>query len=319
MSFTSLYQRILPSVVSVHVTEGFGGAGSGFIYDEHHLVTNHHVVRDVPEVDIRFANGTWRVGRVVGTDAYTDLAVVRVPDLPADAAPLPLAREPPAPGTPVAALGNPMGLDGSISTGIVSGANRTTPTGNGYVLPDTVQTDAAINPGNSGGPLVTEDGLVVGVNRAKAGDNIGFAVSAAVVARVVPALIADGHYRHPYLSIRTLDVSPTVAAANDLDAPRGVLVVAVATGPASGALVGCDRETAVHGRAVPVGGDVIVAVDGEAVDSHEALMRHLLLETTPGETVALSLVRGGEAVTENVTLAERPAPPGSESTRIPVR
>ena len=313
-AYERLYRETIPSVVSVYVTpeadgeRGRHGAGSGFVYDRAHVVTNQHVVGDAAEVDLRFSERDWRRGRIVGTDAYTDLAVVTVEDLPEYATPLELVATPPSPGTPVAALGNPMGLDGSISAGIVSGASRSMPTGNGFDIPDTVQTDAPINPGNSGGPLVTLDGRVVGVNRARAGENIGFAVSAEVVRRIVPELVETGEVRHSYLRIRTLDVSPTVAEANGLAETRGVLVVDVSLGPASGALLGCDDARIVRGREVPTGGDVIVAIDGEPVDSHEALMRHLLLETTPGGEVTVDLLRGGQRLTERVTLAERPAP-----------
>jgi S1-C subfamily serine protease len=214
-----------------------------------------------------------------------------------------------------------MGLDGSISTGIVSGANRSMPTSEGFAIPDTVQTDAPINPGNSGGPLVTSDAdsdqdapsgrvEVVGVNRARAGDNIGFAVSAAVLRRVVPTLLESGRYSHPYLRIKTIDVSPTVAEANDLEEPGGVLVAEVHLGPSSAALVGCDRTRRVRGRQVPAGGDVITAVDGEAIDSHEALLRYLLLETRPGQSVDVTIRRDGTELVESVTLAERPPPGG---------
>jgi S1-C subfamily serine protease len=313
-TYERLYGETIPSVVSLYVTpeadgeRGRHGAGSGFVYDRTHVVTNQHVVGDATEVDLRFSERDWRRGRVVGTDAYTDLAVVAVEDLPRYAIPLELVAAPPSPGTPVAALGNPMGLDGSISAGIVSGASRSMPTGNGFAIPDTVQTDAPINPGNSGGPLVTLDGRVVGVNRARTGDNIGFAVSAEVVRRIVPELVETGEVRHAYLRIRTLDVSPTVAEANGLEETRGVLVVDVSLGPASGALLGCDDTRVVRGREIPTGGDVIVAIGGEPVDSHEGLMRHLLLETGPGEEVTIDLLRDGEELTERVTLAERPAP-----------
>ena len=315
-TYERLYREVIPSVVSVYVApEGDGrdergrhGAGSGFVYDRTHVVTNEHVVGDATEVDLRFSERDWRRGRVVGTDAYTDLAVVAVEEFPAYATPLELVGTVPGPGTPVAALGNPMGLDGSISAGIVSGSSRSMPTGNGFAIPDTLQTDAPINPGNSGGPLVGLDGRVVGVNRARTGDNIGFAVSAEVVRRIVPELVERGEVRHSYLRIRTLDVSPTVAEANGLEDTGGVLVVDVSLGPASGALIGCDRTSVVRGREVPTGGDVIVAIDGEPVDSHEALMRHLLLETAPGEEVTVDLVRDGERLTERITLAERPAP-----------
>lgn len=313
-TYQRLYRETIPSVVSVYVTpekvSRHRGAGSGFVFDDGYIVTNQHVVRDISAVDLRFSEGDWRTGDVIGTDPYTDLAVIAVGDesLPHYAVPLPVAADNPSPGTPVAALGNPMGLDGSISTGIVSGASRSMPTGNGFAIPDTVQTDAPINPGNSGGPLVTLDGDVVGVNRARGGDNIGFAVSPEVLARVGPALIVDGEYPHSYLKVRMLDVSPTVAVANRMDEPRGVLVVDVSLGPASGALLGCDRTRTVRGRELPVGGDVVVAIDGEPVDSHEALMRYLLLETRPGEPVDVDIIRDGERLTEHLTLGERPAP-----------
>ncbi|ODR81220.1 serine protease [Haladaptatus sp. W1] len=321
--YERLYDETIPSVVSVYVTPRDvngptrSGAGSGFIYDhgaqrepDGYVVTNGHVVGGIDEVELRFSEGDWRTGRVVGRDGGTDLAVVEVTDLPAYAEPLAVAADAPTPGQRVAALGNPMGLDGTITTGIVSGTNRSLPTGNGFAIPDTVQTDAAINPGNSGGPLVTLDGEVVGVNRARQGDGIGFAISGAIVSRVVPTLIETGTYRHPYLKISTVDVSPLVAEANELAETRGVLVVDVRLGPASGALVGCESVRTLRGRDVPVGGDVIVGMNGRAVRSHEELMRHLLIEARPGEEAEVELVRNGQRLSETVVLGERPKAPG---------
>ena len=319
-TYERLYRETIPAVVSLYPNSergGRSGAGSGFVYDDTHVVTNHHVVsvgrdrtRTVETVDVRFTGDEWATGRVVGTDHYTDLAVVAVDSLPEGTEPLAVATDPPRPGQAVAALGNPMGLDGSISRGIVSGANRSMATGEGFTIPDTVQTDAPINPGNSGGPLVNLDGEVVGVNRARAGDNIGFAISAAILQRVAPVLIAEGFYRHPYLKVRTMDVSPTIAAANDLAETGGVLVVDVRLGPASGALLGCERETVHRGQRVPVGGDVITGIDGEPIDSHEELLRYLMLETAPGEPVEVELIREGQRVTDTITLGERPATDG---------
>jgi S1-C subfamily serine protease len=313
-----LYRDVIPSVVSVYVAStGPGmGSGSGFVYDDGHVVTNQHVTAGQEEVELRFADGQWRTGRVVGEDAYTDLAVVAVPDLPARATPLTVAGENPSPGLPVAALGNPLGLDGSITAGIVSGANRSMPTSNGFAIPDVVQTDAPINPGNSGGPLVAlapdadpDDPAyeVVGVNRAKSGDNIGFAVSPAIVHRVVPDLIESGRYRHSYLRTRTLDVTPSVAEANGLDAPRGVLVVDVADGPTGGdSLRACRTTRTVRGREIPVGGDVIVGINGHELRAHEELMRYLITETRPGEPIEIDVLRNGRERTLRVVLGERP-------------
>ncbi|CQR50574.1 MULTISPECIES: S1C family serine protease [Haloferax] len=347
--FEALYRDVIPSVVSVYVggRRRLGGAGSAFVYDDRHLVTNEHVSRladagDAGRVELRFADGSWRVGEVVGADAYTDLAVVAVDDLPDDAAALPLAADNPAPGRSVAALGNPLGLDGSISAGIVSGANRSLPTSNGFAIPDVVQTDAPINPGNSGGPLVgfaagESDGdadaddagaayEVVGVNRAKQGDNIGFAVSPVIANRILPALVADGRYRHSYLRARTLDVTPTVADANDLDAPHGVLVVdAAGSDGDEGFLHGCRGTADYRGTEIPVGGDVLVAIEGNPVRTHEELMRYLITETRPGEPVAVGIVREGDPLTLVVELDERPAVDrddrsdrGGGGSRIPV-
>jgi S1-C subfamily serine protease len=321
LDYERLYRDVIPSVVSVYVgRRGPGsGAGSGFVYDDVHVVTNQHVVSDGGDAELRFADGAWRTGEVVGTDAYTDLAVVRVASLPADATPLPVASENPSPGRSVAALGNPIGLDGSVTAGIVSGSNRSMGTSNGFAIPDVVQTDAAINPGNSGGPLVAaaDDGgyEVVGVNRAKAGDNIGFAVSPAIVSRVVPELIETGRYRHSYLRTRTLDVTPTVARANGLDEPRGVLVVEVKAGPTRGTLRGCDRTVRIDDREIPAGGDVVVGINGHELRSHEQLMRYLITETRPGEPVELDVIRDGVERSLTVTLGERPSPDG----RIPVQ
>ncbi|KAB1196836.1 MULTISPECIES: S1C family serine protease [Haloferax] len=320
--FEGLYRDVIPSVVSVYVggRRRIGGAGSAFVYDDQHLVTNEHVSRLADEtksnrVELRFADGSWRVGEVVGSDVYTDLAVVAVDDLPADAAALRLATENPSPGRPVAALGNPLGLEGSISAGIVSGANRSLPTSNGFAIPDVVQTDAPINPGNSGGPLVGfsvgGDGdptyEVVGVNRAKQGDNIGFAVSPLIANRILPDLVTDGYYRHSYLRARTLDVTPSVAEANGLDTPRGVLVVGSAAGESGAEILrGCAEKTRLRGWEIPVGGDVIVAIEGNEVRAHEELMRYLITETRPGEPVAIDVLRDGDPMTLVVELDERP-------------
>jgi S1-C subfamily serine protease len=313
-----LYRDVIPSVVSIYVGgSGPGmGSGSGFVYDDRHVLTNEHVTAGQETVELRFSDGQWRTGRVVGEDAYTDLAVVEVANLPARATPLTVARENPNPGRPVAALGNPLGLDGSITAGIVSGANRSMATSNGFAIPDVVQTDAPINPGNSGGPLVAVAAdadpadpayEVVGVNRAKSGDNIGFAVSPAIVGRVVPELVDAGRYRHSYLRARTLDVTPTVAEANGLDDPRGVLVVEVAAGPTGGdSLRGSPDTRTLRGRTVPVGGDVIVGINDHELRAHEELMRYLITETRPGEPISVEVLRDGEPRTLSLVLGERP-------------
>ena len=320
--YERLYRETAASVVSIYREAGRRGAGSGFVYDGDHVVTNEHVVRGRERVDVRYGDASWTNGLVVGSDRYPDLAVVEVPDRPADATPLSVADTPPTPGRPVAALGNPFGLDGSITTGVVSGVNRSMPTAGGFAVPDAVQTDAPIDPGNSGGPLVSAtDGYpVVGVNRAKSGDAVGFAVSARVVATVVPTLLEEGRYRHASLGVQTADVTPQVATANGLDTPRGVVVIGNRDGttPLRG---GSTRR--VRGRRVPTG-DVIVGFAGHAVRSHEELTRLLLTDATPGESVSLTVVRDGRERELTLTPAERPVSredrqrADSESTTIPV-
>jgi S1-C subfamily serine protease len=316
-NFESLYDETIQSVVTVQViTERGPSLGSGFVYDdEGRIVTNQHVVGNASEVEVQFNRGQWRTAEVVGTDAYSDLAVLDVKNVPDYATPLELEPESPEPGQPVAAFGSPLGLEGTITNGIVSGTNRSLPaggpTGPRFSIPNTIQTSAAINPGNSGGPLVNCAGRVIGVNTATAGENTGFAVPASRVERVVPALVENGSYAHSFLGISSVDVSPTVAEANDLGVNRGVLVRDVIPGtPADGVLQGGQGTTQVEGVTVPLGGDVILAIDGNRIDSGEELSSYLTT-TRPGETVTLTILRDGERVRVEVELGERP-PPGEE-------
>jgi S1-C subfamily serine protease len=323
-NYESLYNETIQSVVTIRVLAEQGqGLGSGFVYDENHVVTNQHVVADANRVEVQFNRGEWRTAEVVGTDAYSDLAVLRVNDTPDYAAPLDLRPRDPEPGQPVAALGSPLGFEATITNGIVSGTNRSLlaggqqgpqgQQGSQFTIPNVVQTTAAINPGNSGGPLVDCRGRVLGVNTATAAgsDNIGFAVPASRVDRVVPSLIANGSYAHSFLGIGWLDVSPAIAEANDLNITRGVLVRNVVSGsPADGVLEGGEGTEQVNGFDVLVGGDVILAVDGKRVTAGEDLSSYLT-QTRPGETVTLTILRDGERMQVEVELGERP-PPGEE-------
>ncbi len=313
--YASLYEDTNDAVVSV--SRG-SGVGSGFVHsaadgNASYVVTNAHVVGDASTVSVQFAGEETREGRVVGRDRLTDLAVVRVPETPGYVQPLDVATSQPAHGQAVAALGNPFGLEETITHGIVSGRNRSMPTQYGFAIPATIQTDAPISPGNSGGPLVTCDGTVVGVNSAgitaQGAENIGFAVSASIVQEVVPELIDDGEFAHPYLGVRIAPVTPAVAEANDLAEPRGVLIRSVESDlPAADVLQGSTETAVVDGQRVPVGGDVILAVNGTPVDSPESLSSALLTEATPGETVSVTIRRDGERMTVDVPVVERPQP-----------
>lgn len=308
-NYTSLYNQTIDSVVQIQTAQG---SGSGFVFNSFadnatsYIVTNQHVVNNSAQVGVRFTRGETRVGTVIGATKPADLAVVRVNDTPGYVEALPVANATPRPGDRVAAIGSPFGLETTITSGIVSGVNRTSPVG--FPLPNSIQTDAPINPGNSGGPLIACDtGAVVGVNQAGGGENIGFAIGASIIEQIVPALIQHGEYAYPFLGIRGVTLSQPLAEANELNVTEGVYVVETVDGsPAAEALQGATDSTIVNGQRIPVGGDVIVAIGNQSVESREDLTSYLFTETQPGETVQLTVVRDGERQTVTVTLTERP-------------
>jgi len=316
-AYQRVYRATIPSVVLVRTYDRGGqrGQGSGFVVravgetGRAFVATNQHVVEGARAVTVEFRDGSYAEARVVGTDVYSDLAVLSVPSRPPAARPLAFVDEEPGVGTPVVALGAPFGFGESVSAGIVSGQNRSLPSANDFNVADAVQTDAAVNPGNSGGPLVTLDGRVAGVVSAGGGDNLGFAISAALAGRVLPALIEDGDYEHSYMGIRLRDVTPAIAEANDLPAARGVYVVAtVDGGPAEGVLRGETGSQRVFGETAPVGGDVIVALDDTPTPTSAALGSFLAIRTSPGDAIDVRVRRDGEEVVEELTLGERPEP-----------
>ncbi|WP_181686224.1 S1C family serine protease [Halorhabdus salina] len=306
--FSDVYQAVRNSVVQVRVLTASGqSAGSGLVYDDSHLVTNEHVVADAQDIFVRYRTTGWRDAEVVGTDVYSDLAVLRVDDHPDAAQPLPLVETDPAVGTEVVAIGNPFGLSGTVSSGIVSGVDRTLSAPNNFNIPDTIQTDAPVNPGNSGGPLVDLRGRVVGVISAGGGDNIGLAISAPLTRRVVPDLVATGSYDHPYLGIGLQSVTPELAAANDMPEATGIYVDRVVEdGPADGVLRGSTDREYVYGQSVPVGGDVILHVAGEPVPTSNALASVLALSTQPDEQTELRIWRDGVEQTVEIDVGVRP-------------
>lgn len=327
-SVTGTYRDAIPSVVGLRVYDERGpvAQGSGFVADVAALdddvatssgdgltvVTNDHVVAGATDVQVRFRDNEWTEADVVGTDPYSDLAVLQVTDPPEAPDPLEFVRADPEPpvGTEVLALGSPFGLSGSASTGIISGVDRLLPAPNDFFIADAVQTDAALNPGNSGGPLVTRDGEVVAVVSAGVGNDIGFGISAALSDRVLPALRSEGTYRHSFLGIRTLEVSPSIAEVYDREV-KGVLVVDVLDdGPSAGTLRGSDGETTANGVSVPTGADIIVGVEDTVVETDADFAGYLTLETAPGDDLDLTVVRDGSRRVVTVTLGERPPPRG---------
>ena len=315
-----LYQRTIPGVVSIQVfgrddeDQITGGAGSGFVFDSQgHIVTNAHVVRDADIIDVVYYDDTITPARIIGLDDDSDLAVVKV-DMPGDQwVPLPLGdSDAVVPGQQVVAIGNPFGRQSSITSGIVSAMGRTIPSLTPFSIPQAIQTDAAINPGNSGGPLLNLQGEVIGVNaqiesavRANAG--VGFAIPANIVARVVPVLIAEGEFAWPWLGVEGSSLTPRLAQANELDVSQGAYIAGVVPGsPAADAgLQGISDETEVDGLPVPLGGDVVVAADGDAVHNMDDLILYVS-QREIGEQVTLTVLRGGEETEMTVTLAARP-------------
>jgi serine protease Do len=304
--YTRVYRNTIDSIVLIGVTSrsGQGGQGSGFVFRDNYIVTNAHVVSNASTVQVRFSKGQWRSASVVGTDPSSDLAVIEAQDPPQYAEPLPLVEDPPVIGMKVAAIGSPYSLEGSITSGIISAVNRSIPAPNGRKIPDAIQTDAPVNPGNSGGPLLNLQGEVVGVVSSGGGENLAFAVSAALMKRVVPALIEDGDYDYAYIGIVPRTVTPSVAERVGLDQPRGVLVRSIRSGtPAAGTL----RQ-----------GDIILAINGNQIDTKEQLASYLALKLSPGDTVDVTVLRNGERRTLSFTLGSRPEQPGAfERTSTP--
>ncbi|MBI4492228.1 MAG: trypsin-like peptidase domain-containing protein [Chloroflexi bacterium] len=318
-----VYADVSPAVVNITSTvvgiDFFGkpvqqdaGTGSGFIVDQDgRIVTNNHVVADADKLTVTLADGTKVPAQLVGRDARNDLAVIKV-DLPADKlaiAPLgdsSLLRV----GELAIAIGNPFGLEGTVTAGVVSAIRSTLDLGNEQLLGGAIQTDAAINPGNSGGPLLNAQGEVIGVNTAifsRSGgfQGIGFAIPINVAKRVVPDLIAQGRYDHPALGIVSrVDVTPRLAEALGLGIQEGVMIEMVqpGSGAARAGLRGGNRDAALSGQRVRLGGDIITAVDGQRVRNRLDLVAYLENNKRPGDTVTVTYARNGQTLQAQVAL-----------------
>ena len=319
---TNLYDRVGPSVVHIAsqvVTMNFffgpvpsEGTGSGFVYDDAgHIVTNNHVVEGAQSIEVRFSDDTQLPATVIGTDPANDLAVIQVDSLPDNARPLPLAASANLRvGQRAIAIGNPFGLDRTLTTGVISALGRPLQTNNDSYIYNVIQTDAAINPGNSGGPLLNSRGEVIGVNTAIQQDaqGIGFAVPVETIQRIVPVLIADGSYPHPWLGLLGYDITPDLAQALRLPVERGVLVAQLyRSGPAvTAGIQGGTDQVIVGNRRMLVGGDIITAINGQDVADWSGLSKFLELNTQVGQAVTLTIVRNGSMEDVPLTLAAQP-------------
>ncbi len=339
-TLVGLYDRVNPSVVSIQVVrqgtllpdddmfqfefpreQYRRGSGSGFVWDqEGHLVTNYHVVENASRIVVQFHDGRTVDAELIGSDPDSDLAVLRVDVAAERLVPVRMGGSADVRvGQLVVALGNPFGLQNTMTVGFVSALGRSLPAesmarrGAFYSIPDVIQTDAPINPGNSGGVLLNDRGEVIGVTTAiispvEASVGIGFAVPADIVMDVVPVLITEGRYTHAWIGISGTTLTADMASAMGLDTDtQGVQVIQVSPGsPAEAARLRGTRETVtVDGQSLPVGGDVIVAMDEWPVRSFEELVA-ALIRFRPDETVTLRVIRDGRQREVSLTLGERP-------------
>ncbi|HPR34736.1 MAG TPA: trypsin-like peptidase domain-containing protein [Anaerolineaceae bacterium] len=325
-SLEALYEKYSPGVVSLQYSSAEGsGQGTGFVIDkEGHIVTNYHVASDIEQLEVHFSSGLKVYGDVIGTDLDSDLAVIKVDVDPDELVPLILGDSNLIKvGQTVVAIGNPYGLSGTMTVGVVSARGRVldsmrqTSTGSYYSSGDTIQTDALINPGNSGGPLLNLSGEVIGVNRAIqtaglsiSGDaintGIGFAISSNIVRKVVPSLIEKGSYEYPYLGM-TSYTSMSLAMIEVLDLPQstGAYVSSVVQGgPADQAGIrGGTSPSSVQG--LFKGGDLIIAVDGQPIKDFSELLSYMVVNKNPGETITFTVIRDGQTLDVGVVLGFR--------------
>ena len=318
---TMVYDQAGPSVM--HVTslsqtyDFFRGAvpqegtGSGFVYDtQGHIVTNNHVIANATQITVVLADGTSLTADVVGADSYYDLAVIHVDPAKLNAAPLPLAADQVVRvGQKVLAIGNPFGLDRTLTTGIVSALGRTIESQSGSAIGNAIQTDAAINPGNSGGPLLNIRGEVIGVNTAIQSPSggsvgIGFAVPISTVIRVVPELIAQGHFPHPTIGVTVSELGYEIQPSAN-GPQHGLLIVDIdPNGPAAKAGLKAAQQQQQGFSTVFVGGDVITAINGQAMTTRDQFTLYMENNTKAGDAITVTYNRSGKSQDVKVVVGE---------------
>ena len=320
LSLIEIFEKAEPGVVRVNTqnnqTENkTGGVGSGFVFDKKgHIITNAHVIDDATKTVVTFLDGRSYNAEIVGVDESTDIGVIKVsadlkllhPLSLGDSANLKV-------GETITAIGNPFGLSGSMTSGIISQMGRLLPSDSGFSIPDVIQTDAAINPGNSGGPLLNMRGEIVGINTAiqsTTGEftGVGFAIPSQTVAKIVPTLISEGEYKHPWIGISGKDIDPDTANVLGLKDTLGFLIITVVEdSPAFDAgLIGSNETIEVEGREYPVGGDIITAVDGMDVRKIDDILIHLQRVKTVGDEMVLEILRDNRTTDITIILQERP-------------
>lgn len=324
-----LYEVVNLGVVAIIVYNNglVVGQGSGFLFDNQgHVLTNFHVVENAAQIEVVFPSGLDVYGELIGSDLDSDIAVIKTGISEGDVKPLVLGNSSDVKvGQYVAAIGNPYGLSGTMTVGIVSARGRlldslrAAPSGGFFTAPDLIQTDAAINPGNSGGPLLNMNGEVIGINRAirtnESGDGvlsnsgIGFAIPIDIVKRVVPYLIRDGKYEYPYLGIvsrENLTLVEKEALGFSIENQGAYVIEVPANGPAADAgLRGGTEDTIIAD--LQAGGDLIMAVDGESIHNFSDLLAYLVTYKSPGDEMKITVLRDGQELELKVVLVKRPS------------
>ena len=341
---SNVYSKVSPSVVSIKVVQSGGtsstqpqvpgfpripnqppsgvqvASGSGFVLDKQgHIVTNDHVVEGADQVQVTFLDGTTVHAKIVGQDPSSDLAIIQVDAKSSLLQPVELGDSSAlVVGEQVFAIGNPFGQLWTMTSGIVSAVGRTIQSGtSSYSIPEAIQTDASINPGNSGGPLLDSQGRVIGVNeqiesQSGSSSGVGFAIPVNIVKRVAPALIKDGQYNYAWLGVTgtnlTLDLNEAMNLSPD---QKGALVIDVASGSPSdhAGLQGSQNRATIDGTQVQVGGDVIIAVDGQPMTGMDSVIDYLFTSKQPGDKITLTVLRDGQQKDIVVTLGQRPKNP----------
>lgn len=322
LSLVEIFEKSEAGVVRINVKRpstdprGIGGVGSGFVYDSQgHVITNDHVVENAEKLTVTFLDGRSYKAKVIGQDVFTDLAVIQVNASSDVLQSLPVGDSSKLRvGEPIAAIGNPFGLSGSMSSGIISQVGRLLPSQDrGFQIPDIIQTDAAINPGNSGGPLLNMRGEVVGINTAiqsESGDfaGVGFAIPSKTIQKIIPVLIKNKTYHHPWVGISGRDIDPDLADILHLKDSRGFLIINVLEdSPAKKAgLRGTNETKEVDGIRYQIGGDLVLAVDGKTVRKIDDILIHLQREKTVGDQMVLQILREGKVSDVIIDLEERP-------------
>ena len=321
LSLTEIFERSELGVVSISVAKssglgGSGGFGSGFVFDkEGHIITNNHVVENAKKISVTFVDGISYNAKLVGTDPYADIAVIKLDVNPEKLHPLLIGDSSRLQvGEQISAIGNPFGLSGSMTSGIVSQLGRLLPVqGSFFSIPDVIQTDTAINPGNSGGPLLNMNAEVVGINTAIYSSDgsfsgVGFSIPSNVVLKIVPTLITEGEFQHPWVGISSANISTDLAELLMLDDAKGVLIMTVVKdSPADKAGLRGSSETATLDEIeYTVGGDIVLFADGKEIRQIDDLLIHLQREKNVGDTISLEVLRDGKIIDIDLTLEKRP-------------